>query len=135
MTPGERAGAAACRAVGARFRLHGRDPATGLDCVGVALLALRAGGHAGPSPEGYPLRTGDVARYAACWDGLAAADGAVPGDVIVMRTATGQVHLAVRTVAGFVHADIALRRVVERPGSPPWPVIAAWRLHGDGLGG
>ena len=135
MTPGERVAAAAQDAVGARFRLHGRDPATGLDCVGVARLALHAGGHRGPWPAGYPLRTGEVARFAACWRGLAAADGAAPGDVIVVRTAAGQVHLAVRTAAGFVHADAALRRVVERPGMPPWPMIAAWRVRTDEVGG
>ncbi|PTW48809.1 hypothetical protein C8J25_101308 [Sphingomonas faeni] len=40
----------------------------------------------------------------------------------------GQVHLGIRTAAGFVHADASLRRVVERPGMPPWPLIGVWRM-------
>ena len=32
---------------------------------------------------------------------------------------------------GFVHADAQLRRVVERPGEPPWPVIGIWRFEGN----
>ncbi len=128
MTRGERVAAAARGLVGVRFRLHGRDPASGLDCVGVVALALRAGGHEGPVPDGYPLRCGSAAAYRECWDGLAAADGARPGDVLLCRVGPGQLHLGVRTPLGVVHADAGLRRVVERPGVLPWPLIAAWRL-------
>ncbi len=119
--------------VGAPFRLHGRDPARGLDCVGVVAAALRAGGHQGPVPDGYALRCGNAAAYAACWAGLAPADGCISGDVLLCRPGPGQLHLAIRTDQGVVHADAGLRRVVERPGAVPWPVVAAWRL-GEGTG-
>ena len=115
-------------AIGARFRLHGRDPATGLDCVGLAALAFGA-----EVPSGYALRSGDVARVAA----VAAAAGLVrvadarAGDLLLMRSGPGQLHLAIWTGAGIVHADAMLRRVVERPGAPPWPVVARWR-KGEG---
>ena len=128
MTTGERVAAAALAIVGARFRLHGRDPATGLDCVGVVAVALRAAGHVGPVPDGYRLHSGDARRFAACWAGLMAADGAAVGDVLLCRAGAGQVHLAVRAGAGIVHADAMLRRVVERPGAVPWPVLMAWRI-------
>jgi cell wall-associated NlpC family hydrolase len=36
--------------VGSRFRLHGRDPETGLDCVGVVAAAMAAIGQSPPSP-------------------------------------------------------------------------------------
>jgi hypothetical protein len=36
-------------------------------------------------------------------------------------------HLAIHSGAGFIHADLSLRRTVETPGAPRWPVIAAWR--------
>ncbi len=62
VTPGARAVAAARAVVGARFRLHGRDPESGLDCVGLAALALRAEGFEGPVPLGYAMRSGDAAR-------------------------------------------------------------------------
>ncbi|MCD2317649.1 peptidoglycan endopeptidase [Sphingomonas sp. IC-11] len=128
MTAGERVAAAARGVVGAPFRLQGREPATGLDCVGVVALALQAGGHEGPVPSGYGLRCGDAARYRSCWAGLAGADGRRAGDVLLCLAGPRQLHLAIRTATGFVHADAGLRRVVERPGQLPWPLVMAWRL-------
>ena len=131
MSVGERAAGAALAAVGARFRLHGREAATGLDCVGVAALAMAAGGRTGAVPTGYRLRGGDVdAVRAAVGNGLARSDGALAGDLLLFAAGPGQLHLGVRTANGFVHADAGLGRVVERPGIDPWPLLAAWRLEG-----
>jgi len=129
MTAGERVAAAARRTVGAPFRLQGRDPTTGLDCVGVVALSLRAGGHDGPIPQGYALRCGAADAYRSCWTGLAPADGAGAGDVLLCLAGPRQLHLAIRTSGGFVHADAGLRRVVERPGALPWPLLRAWRVE------
>ena len=124
--------AAAARAlVGARFRLHGRDPASGLDCVGVVAAALRAAGWAGDVPSGYALRGGDAGQIAVLLDRhLARGDGIRPGDIVLAVPGPGQFHLTILTETGFVHADASLRRVVERPGLPPWSVVGAWRLLG-----
>ena len=131
MSAAERAVNAALAAVGARFRLHGREAATGLDCVGLAALAMAAGGRSGPVPTGYRLRGGDRrAVEAVAGDELVAADGERAGDLLLFAAGPGQLHLAVRTDAGFVHADAGLGRVVERPGDAPWPLLAAWRLEG-----
>lgn len=110
--------------IGVRFRLHGRDPATGLDCVG---LAAAAAGVA--APTGYALRGGDPERIArACRAaGFAPAEDMRPGDLLLLRPGPGQLHLAVKTEAGFVHADAGLRRIVERPGRPEWEVMQIWR--------
>jgi cell wall-associated NlpC family hydrolase len=83
--------AAARAAVGARFRLHGRDPATGLDCVGLAAWALRAGGFAGKVPDGYALRGGDAGRIAALIEakGLVRQAAARAGDVLLCRSGRG----------------------------------------------
>ncbi|WP_326525304.1 peptidoglycan endopeptidase [Sphingomonas sp.] len=123
MSAGEAAAARALDAVGTRFRLHGRD-GDGLDCVG---LAGRAWGVA--VPTGYALRGGEVATIArvARAAGLRAGAGDRIGDLIVLATGPGQLHLAIRTARGVVHADAALRRVVERPGMPPWPELGRWR--------
>ena len=115
---------AALRAVGTRFRLHGRG-AEGLDCVGLVALALRAGGYAGAVPSGYSLRGGDWGLLDRL---LVRVVEAEPGDVLVMAVGPGQIHLGIRTAGGFVHADAGLRRVVERPGMPPWPLIGVWRV-------
>jgi murein DD-endopeptidase / murein LD-carboxypeptidase len=117
--------AAALALVGAPFRLHGRDPATGLDCVGVIALATER-----PAPTGYALRGADPARVRGLIEaaGLRAVPDAAPGDVMLMRTGPAQLHLGVLTARGLVHADAGLRRVVERPGRPDWEVVGQWRL-------
>lgn len=125
--------AAARRAIGVRFRLHGRDPAYGLDCVGLAALAIRAGGGPKIIPTGYALRSGDSDAAGAMIEaaGLIAAEDPHPGDVLLCRAGPGQLHLVIDSGArggGFIHADAQLRRVVERPGPPPWPIIGRWRL-------
>lgn len=125
----EAVAAAALALVGTRFRLHGRDPATGLDCVGVAACALAAAGWDGAVPTGYALRGGDAVAVSARLDRvLVRAPDARPGDLLLAAPGAGQLHLMVRTAAGFVHADATLRRVVERPGDPPWPILGAWRV-------
>lgn len=114
--------------MGARFRLHGRTAADGLDCVGLAALACGVA-----APRGYALRTGDAAYVAVLAEGLGLArtDRAAAGDVLLMRSGPGQLHLGIATGDGLVHADASLRRVVERPGAPPWPVLARWRMRED----
>ncbi len=121
---GEAVAARALTLVGARFRLHGRDVAGGLDCVGVVALACGAAA----VPSGYALRGGDVARVGAVLDArLARGDGRRLGDVLLFSVGAGQLHLGIATIRGLVHADAGLRRVVERPGIAPWVLIGAWR--------
>lgn len=122
---------AARGAVGARFRLHGRAVESGLDCAGLAALAMRAGGAEGVLPRGYALRSGDVAQVRAAiaaW-GLRAVEDGQPGDLLLLAAGPGQLHLAIDSGSGILHADAMLRRVVERPGAPPWPVIGRWRIN------
>lgn len=121
---------AARAAVGSRFRLHGRDPRFGLDCVGLVALALRAGGCAGAVPEGYALRGGSRARFARLIEaaGLCATDAIAPGDLLLFDAGPQQFHLGIAVPGGVVHADAGLGRVVERPGVAPWPVLGAWRI-------
>lgn len=123
-----RVAAAALEMVGARYRLQGRDPAFGLDCVGLAGLALRAAGCRDEIPGGYALRGGTASAMLALVDrqALIRVDRALPGDLMLFAAGPAQFHLAIKTVRGFVHADAMLRRVVERPGDAPWPMIAAW---------
>jgi hypothetical protein len=123
---------AARACLGVRFRPQGRDPAYGLDCVGLAAVAFRAAGHEARVPRGYPLRGGEAAAFAR----LIGASGLRPvpveeageGDLLLLLAGPAQCHLAVRTDTGFVHADAGLRRVIETPGRPAWPILGAWRL-------
>jgi len=120
MSPIERARGA----IGARFRLHGRDVAHGLDCVGLAGLAYKA-----QVPRGYALRGGSAERVEELVRaaGLVRAADARPGDLVLFRAGPGQLHLGIASEVGVIHADAGLRRVVERPGVPPWPEVARWR--------
>lgn len=119
--------------VGARYRLHGRDPRTGLDCIGVVAAALEACGRLRNAPAGYGLRNRSIESLLALAgdNGLVAADGPlVIGDIVLVLPGAGQHHLLV-AVGGdrFVHAHVGLRRVVAQPGPLPWPIARHWRLE------
>lgn len=118
--------------VGAPFRLHGRDRATGLDCLGVVAVSLAACGRTPSVPTGYGLHVRAIDRFLAAADaaGLRQTEEAVePGDVVLVRPAPGQHHLLVaRDGWTFIHAHAGLRRVVAMPGPLPWPVLRRWRL-------
>ncbi len=136
-TPTEEIAAAARTLVGARFRPQGHDVALGLDCVGVVVASLAGAGCVVRAPHDYWQRGGDPARIAAMIGtaGLAriGAAAAGPGDVLLLEVGPAQLHLAVLTETGFVHADAGLRKVVETPGRPRWPVLGAWRaVEGNG---
>ncbi|MET4896188.1 peptidoglycan endopeptidase [Sphingomonadaceae bacterium jetA1] len=111
--------------IGVRFRLHGRDPAHGLDCVG--LVAAATGRDA---PSGYGWRSGHAGRAMALLDTRFSRGGAWAGGVLLLRAGPGQLHLAIGVADGIVHADAALRRVVWRPGTPPWPLLGCWKGEG-----
>lgn len=134
--PGLALARAAERLVGCRFRLHGRDPATGLDCLGLAGAALAGLGRRVDLPTGYALRTGTwpaMARLAAA-HGLVPATGADrPGDLWLTRPGPGQLHLALLgTVPDhLIEAHAGLGRVVVSPRLAGCHPLARWRLPAE----
>ena len=112
--------------VGCRFRPQGRSPADGLDCIGLVALAIDAC----DVPRNYALRGGAPARLARelSAGGLKPVETMAPGDVIIVKTGPGQLHLGVFTGTGLVHGDAGLRRVTERPLPWPWPILGIWRF-------
>lgn len=116
--------------VGSRFRPQGRDPETGLDCVGVILSAFAI--PAGEVRSDYRLR-GSYRREVE--DGLLKRFRRVrcvarrAGDVLLCPVGEDQIHLAIDCGGSFVHADSRLRRVVETPGTPDWPIGGVFRLR------
>ena len=123
--------AAAARFVGVPFRLHGRDPARGLDCVGLVAASLAEIGQPALVPVGYRLRQLEVHGFlgAAARAGLAETAGPTePGDVLLVRPGPAQHHLVVVASGGFVHAHAGLGRVVLTPAPLGWPVEHHWRL-------
>lgn len=119
--------------IGARFRLHGRDAATGLDCIGLFGAAMAGGGRPITLPTGYPLRLRDLALWLPDPTalGFGNARGPVrPGDVILLQPGPAQFHLAIadRTL-GWVHAHAGLRCVVRDAALPGDQIVSHWRLR------
>lgn len=118
--------------IGAPFRLHGRDPRTGLDCVGLCLAALAAIGRPVSIPACYGLRNRDISRALrfASKASLAEAEGPpLPGDILLARLGPVRFHLLIAGGGGrFIHAHAGLRRVVATSGPLGAPLLRHWRL-------
>ena len=113
--------------VGVRFRPQGRG-SEGLDCVGVILATY--GIPADSSRSNYALRgthlaelREELARYFRKVSKRALRSG----DVMLLQVGEEQPHLGVRTERGFIHAHAGIRRVVETPGMPEWPLLGVYR--------
>jgi hypothetical protein len=112
--------------VGAGFRPQGRDPLTGLDCVGVVLRVFEI--PAALVPRDYRLRgahTAEIETTLSNW--FWRVEDSCGGDILLFEISSEQSHLGVNCGRSFVHADASLRRVVETPMPPRWPVAAAYR--------
>jgi murein DD-endopeptidase / murein LD-carboxypeptidase len=106
------------------FRFDGRTH-NGLDCVGlIALLFDKRHNVA----DHYPLRTSRSEVWTRELDDiLTRRNGtARAGDALLLTPSPLTFHLGLWTGASLIHADIRLRRVVETPGNPLWPIIGAW---------
>ena len=125
---------AAAALCGSPFRLHGRDPATGLDCVGLVATALERCGRRVEAPEGYALRALSVAPLLgfATRNGFTACELLAPGeagDLVLLRPSAIQAHLAILLDRDrFIHAHAGLGKVVIGEGELPGETIARWRL-------
>jgi len=118
--------------IGTRFRLHGRDPASGLDCIGLVAASLAVIGRAPMAPQGYGLHNLSIARWLdhAAPSGLVPAQGPIGrGDVLLVQPSPVQHHLMIASSAGeVIHAHASLRRVVRQPLAPGADIAARWRL-------
>nr|WP_298924902.1 NlpC/P60 family protein [uncultured Erythrobacter sp.] len=123
---------AASNLLGCSFRLHGRRPETGLDCVGLVLASLDVIGRSATGPQGYGLRNKSVdpwfdeAEYAGF---RRTHEIAQRGDLLLAHVGPAQHHLAILdTTSTIIHAHAGLRRVVRQPLEITTTVIARWRL-------
>ncbi len=126
--------AAARAGLGARFRLQGRDPATGLDCIGLVTWSAAQCGLQVPDARDYVL-SDNPARLDA---GLLAApiiriDASVlaAGDFVRLLTHGQPLHLAICGNDTLIHADIRCRKVVEHRLTQDWRehIVAAYRFE------
>ncbi|WP_432201698.1 NlpC/P60 family protein [Erythrobacter sp. W53] len=118
--------------VGVPFRMFGRSRETGLDCVGLVILALKKAGARADFAEHYTIRQTHIERLLpfAKNAGFALTTGpGRRGDMLLVRPGPAQHHLII--VAGenrFIHAHAGLRKIVEHPGPLAWPVLLHWQL-------
>jgi len=131
MNIGECIAAEALALVGTPFRLRGRDPRTGLDCVGLAMAAFGRAGLRVIEPPAYQLRGTSYRRAETLLGlaGLANVRDDRPGDLVMTQSGPMQLHLMIRAGAGHVHAHAGLQRVVMMPGPAIWPVLGVWRVE------
>jgi cell wall-associated NlpC family hydrolase len=128
---------AAAALAGVPFRLHGRDPRHGLDCIGLFAAAMASCGRPVQVPGGYALRLSNPADWLPDPRsyGFQPADEPclpapyLPGDVVMLSPGPAQLHLAIRGPDKcWVHAHAGLRRVVLQPRLPPGELLGHWRL-------
>ena len=131
-TRGEQLADAAESLIGTRFRLNGRDPASGLDCVGLVAVSLKIIGINSRPPEGYRLRNPAPERWLkfAEISGLTAVGGKIAvGDIVLQKVGPAQQHLIViHREECMIHAHAGLGRVVRQRMALPLTSIAHWRL-------
>ena len=118
---------------GKKFRFHGRDPATGVDCIGLAELCLSGAGVDCEAPTGYSLRGGNLEQVSkfmalAGFTQLPPDSVLCEGDIVLVRPSPVQLHFMIRTQDGFVHAHAGLSKVSFCPGGAPWPILSIFRL-------
>ena len=111
--------------LGVPFRLHGRDPETGLDCVGWSPTRC-----AGRAARGSLATNCAIATSLAgpLWQtrGPSPRPALAPGDLVYRPTGRPSTTLSVGH-NGFIQAHAGLDRVVIRP-PLPWPIERQWRL-------
>lgn len=114
--------------VGVKFRPQGRDPATGLDCVGVLLWTF------GIAPElvrrNYRIRgahRSEIEETIRRWFAPVDRGQLRPGEVALFTIGASQSHLAITCGGTLIHADARLRKVVEAPMRAAWALTAAFR--------
>lgn len=124
--------AAAEALIGTPFRLHGRNPASGLDCIGLVHASLKAIGGTPFAPRGYQLRNISITHWLghAERSGLAKTNGPIKrGDVMLVQPSPLQHHLLIAaTPSSVVHAHAGLRKVVWQPLTDDIVIRAQWRL-------
>ena len=117
--------------IGSPYRLYGRNPSTGLDCVGFVLSALAVSGRTTCELPSYGLRNIGIARHLmfAEKNGFSPATGACSrGDLVLVEPGPGQHHLLVALGRNrFAHAHAGARKALCQTGLASWSLTAHWR--------
>jgi hypothetical protein len=118
--------------LGCPFRLHGRDPLSGLDCVGVVMASLQLIGSNPADAVGYGFRNRDYRPYLKLIGTAGFSPHCGPlktGDLLATVPGPAQLHLLTcATDGGLIHAHAGLGRVVKSPFPITDPLVGQWHL-------
>lgn len=133
MTDAQAFAEAARKMLGSPFRLYGRDPKTGVDCLGLVLHALIQTGRKPGAMPSYRLRNSQIDAFIPLIPKLglvASAQSAVKeGDLLLTCPSAAQFHLGIACGAtAIIHAHAGLRRVVRSPLPPSKTIYRRWQL-------
>jgi len=109
--------------VGSPFRHQGRDPASGLDCVGLIVFVVRTLNPGAFDYKGYKRIPGReaISRYAGMAGFLKKPMARMAaGDVVILRFGRYLEHAAILSDRGIIHACEKYGRVVEHGLDPEW---------------
>lgn len=120
------------RCLGTPFKIHGRVPGAGLDCVGLIIVAGRSCGGFAPNFDftNYRVTTCDttmIDQFLAHLDEIETSD-AKHGDIAIFKVREKKnasfSHAGVLSARGMIHACLASKRVVETA------IHSDWTKHG-----
>lgn len=122
---------AALELVGTPFRLRGRDPSTGIDCMGLIEFALTKAGVPVRMPRTYTLRQRNADQVfitVATQCGLRPSTATPHRNDILFFALNGfQHHLAISLgPADIVHAHAGLGRTLVGKPDPDWRLLHVW---------
>lgn len=120
--------------IGIKFRHQGRNPATGLDCIGLAVRVLTDLGLPVSDITNYDRDPNPAMMGAAIEPYLLAVDTneITPGCILWMKFVREPMHIAIVTDIGMIHAYGTIGRVVEHSIDSKWKkrIHRAYRING-----
>lgn len=120
--------------IGVPFRHQGRNPSTGLDCIGLAVRVLVDLGFTLPDITNYDREPNPQMMGAAIEPHLSRIDeiDILPGCVLWMKFIREPMHIAIVTDVGMIHAYGTVGRVVEHGIDKKWSrrIYMAYRING-----
>lgn len=131
---GEDVVAVARQALGAPFRVQGRDPSIGLDCVGLLVYVARTFNLSHQDKVSYSL-SADMSRLPMELEQSSlrrlGCEDRRSGDVLLFQLRPGHWHVGIASPVGMIHAHLGLRRVVEHRLDAEWlsALVAVYRFN------
>lgn len=120
--------------IGVPFRHQGRNPRTGLDCIGLAVRVLSDLGIPISDITSYERDPNPTMMGQAIEPYLSAVDPheITPGCILWMRFLKEPMHIAIVTDMGMIHAYGTIGRVVEHSIDSKWKkrIHRAYRING-----